>query len=105
MGPRTLVRGNKGFAVGASPPMALQWGRALSCAEMHGEFAKARRRRNGFNGAAHSRARKFVLLARQAIAVLQRFNGAAHSRARKLAPANVLDVAKSKLQWGRALSC
>src|SRR5438046_2858342 len=34
MGPRTLVRGNREIIWEANTPERLQWGRALSCAEM-----------------------------------------------------------------------
>src|SRR2546430_1462058 len=84
MGPRTLVRGNsrtgsrrtrpswlqwgralscaeitKAAAHYAAHSVELQWGRALSCAEMDGA-RKFQRFGSRFNGAAHSRARKFL---------------------------------------------
>src|SRR5436309_664596 len=57
MGPRTLVRGNAVGGLFAIFVIRLQWGRALSCAEICGNCANAVRV-SSFNGAAHSRARK-----------------------------------------------
>src|SRR5438874_2356676 len=104
----------------------LQWGRALSCAEIPG-MSRPHRRRQRFNGAAHSRARKFVATSINATQ-LPGFNGAAHSRARKLVlmassarmncasmgpltlvrgniSSGSLPAGLTLLQWGRALSC
>src|SRR5438034_23063 len=63
MGPRTLVRGNKYELLIVLNTIKLQWGRALSCAEIGAH----RGRGSGsvrFNGAAHSRARKWRSLER-----------------------------------------
>src|SRR2546430_1462057 len=82
MGPRTLVRGNAQRAAHHRASIPLQWGRALSCAEIRGPDHDARDR-HGFNGAAHSRARKSQRPLHTTQHTVSSFNGAAHSRARK----------------------
>src|SRR5205809_188272 len=57
MGPRTLVRGNRPPSTVSSKVCWLQWGRALSCAEIRRSFPSTDPDTAGFNGAAHSRAR------------------------------------------------
>src|SRR5947207_218870 len=58
MGPRTLVRGNLAGVTVTEFLSPLQWGRALSCAEM--VIVRTPRGTSlSFNGAAHSRARKY----------------------------------------------
>src|SRR5438094_8917195 len=67
MGPRTLVRGNKRSPSSTKSMNALQWGRALSCAEMLPRTRSLWRRCASFNGAAHSRARKCLVTAAEGI--------------------------------------
>src|SRR5437773_2019780 len=79
MGPRTLVRGNVQLGVGITQVNVLQWGRALSCAEID--------------------------VAHLADDLQTGFNGAAHSRARKCNKETAKGKEMESLQWGRALSC
>src|SRR6058998_1932763 len=108
----------------------LQWGRALSCAEISNHRRRIHRRDRIFNGAAHSRARKFgtafpdrdpertpfqwgrALSCAEIVSTpvggvppTGVFNGAAHSRARKFFNGAVEFAAVLAFQWGRALSC
>ncbi len=58
MGPRALARGNFLRIFASMNMTTLQWGRALSRAEIRNVYIESVENRNGFNGAARSRARK-----------------------------------------------
>src|SRR3989442_189698 len=99
MGPRTLVRGNRQRMASKVPRHKLQWGRALSCAEISCGDWHPCPATHCFNGAAHSRARKYGDHGiRTHIAAC--FNGAAHSRARKSTSAEFALTAATAASMG-----
>src|SRR5438876_337306 len=104
MGPRTLVRGNERIGNRQIARVLLQWGRALSCAEIAYRWLPLLQQSGRFNGAAHSRARKLKAAARRTA------GSAASMGPRTLVRGNSARLrlrrsSLAQLQWGRALSC
>ncbi len=103
MGARTFVRANRCERARPRLPTLLQWGRALSYAQM------SFRRFSYQHGAVASMgARTFVranlLWPSDAARADTGFNGGAHFRTRKCSSAPRLQSSTTSLQWGRALS-
>src|SRR5437867_2155672 len=104
MGPRTLVRGNLALVGQSALNLCRFNGAAHSRARKFPRLLKSKRTRLCFNGAAHSRARKYEL--RYCIAIDEEASMGPRTLVRGNFPAmNPTRIAIAMLQWGRALSC